>query len=75
MNIPVLEISNLTKKYGAFVAIVGFNLKLQQGTIHGLVGPMVQIETFYSFSASSCLLMAIRMENIFKTENLVLGTS
>ena len=39
MDDPVLEISNLTKKYGNFVAVDGFNLKLQQGTVHGLVGP------------------------------------
>ena len=35
----VLKISNLTKKYGGFVAVDGFNLELQQGTVHGLVGP------------------------------------
>ena len=35
----VLEISNLTKKYDKVVAVDGFNLKLKQGTVHGLVGP------------------------------------
>lgn len=39
MPVPILEISNLTKKYGNFVAVDGFNLELQQGTVHGLVGP------------------------------------
>ena len=35
----ILEISNLTKKYDNLVAVDGFNLKLKQGTVHGLVGP------------------------------------
>ena len=39
MDDPVLEISNLTKKYDNLVAVDGFNLKLKQGTVHGLVGP------------------------------------
>lgn len=39
ISTAVLEISNLTKKYGASFAVEGFNLKLQQGTVHGLVGP------------------------------------
>lgn len=39
MEMPVLEISGVTKRYGKLIAVEGFNLKLQQGTIHGLVGP------------------------------------
>ena len=39
MDDPVLEISNLTKKYDNLVAVDGFNLRLNQGTVHGLVGP------------------------------------
>ena len=39
MNDSVLEISNLTKKYDNLVAVDGFNLRLKQGTVHGLVGP------------------------------------
>ena len=39
MDTPVLEISNLTKTYGKLVAVAGLDLKLQQGVIHGLVGP------------------------------------
>jgi ABC-2 type transport system ATP-binding protein len=35
----ILEISNLTKKYDKVVAVDGFNVKLKQGTVHGLVGP------------------------------------
>ena len=35
----ILEISNLTKKYDNLVAVDGFNVKLKQGTVHGLVGP------------------------------------
>lgn len=36
---PIITISNLTKKYGNVIAVDGFNLKLEQGSIHGLVGP------------------------------------
>ena len=39
MDDPILEISNLTKKYDNLVAVDGFNLRLNQGTVHGLVGP------------------------------------
>ena len=35
----VLAISDLTKRYGDFLAVDGFNLKLKKGTVHGLVGP------------------------------------
>lgn len=35
----ILEISSLIKKYDKVVAVDGFNLKLKQGTVHGLVGP------------------------------------
>ena len=35
----VLAISDLTKGYGDFLAVDGFNLKLKKGTVHGLVGP------------------------------------
>lgn len=36
---PIISISNLTKKYGNVTAVDGFNLKLEQGSVHGLVGP------------------------------------
>jgi len=39
MEIPILEISGLTKSYGNLIAVSGLNLKLHQGAIHGLVGP------------------------------------
>jgi ABC-2 type transport system ATP-binding protein len=39
MTSKILEIFNLTKKYGDFVAVDGFNLSLEHGTVHGLVGP------------------------------------
>jgi ABC-2 type transport system ATP-binding protein len=39
METPVLKISGLTKSYGKLVAIAGLDLRLHQGTIHGLVGP------------------------------------
>ena len=36
---PIITISNLTKKYGNVIAVDGINLKLERGSIHGLVGP------------------------------------
>ena len=36
---PIITISNLTKTYGNVIAVDGFNLKLERGSIHGLVGP------------------------------------
>lgn len=36
---PILEVSDLTKRYGKLTALGGLNLKLQQGAIHGLIGP------------------------------------
>jgi len=39
MATSVLEISDLTKRYGKLTALAGLNLTLHDGTIHGLVGP------------------------------------
>ena len=39
MGTPVLEISDLTKRYGKLTALAGLNLTLHDGTVHGLVGP------------------------------------
>ena len=39
MATAVLEISNLTKRYGKLTALAGLNLTLHNGTVHGLVGP------------------------------------
>ncbi len=39
MAISVLEISDLTKRYGKLTALAGLNLTLHNGTVHGLVGP------------------------------------
>ena len=39
MAISVLEISDLTKRYGKLTALAGLNLTLHDGTVHGLVGP------------------------------------
>ena len=39
MATSVLEISDLTKRYGKLTALAGLNLTLHQGTVHGLVGP------------------------------------
>lgn len=35
----LLEVNNLTKKYGKFVALDGVNLSLGEGKIVGLLGP------------------------------------
>ena len=39
MPTSVLEISDLTKRYGKLTALAGLNLTLHDGTVHGLVGP------------------------------------
>ena len=39
MATAVLEISDLTKRYGKLTALAGLNLTLHNGTVHGLVGP------------------------------------
>jgi len=39
MTTSVLEISDLTKRYGKLTALAGLNLTLHAGTVHGLVGP------------------------------------
>jgi ABC-2 type transport system ATP-binding protein len=36
---PAIEISNLTKKYGALVAVNNLNLEVKLNTIHGFLGP------------------------------------
>jgi len=39
MATSVLEISDLTKRYGRLTALAGLDLTLHDGTVHGLVGP------------------------------------
>jgi len=39
MATSVLEISDLTKRYGKLTALAGLDLTLHDGTVHGLVGP------------------------------------
>ena len=39
MATSVLEISDLTKRYGKVTALAGLDLTLHDGTVHGLVGP------------------------------------
>jgi len=39
MATSVLEMSDLTKRYGKLTALAGLNLTLHDGTVHGLVGP------------------------------------
>ncbi len=36
---PIIEIKNLTKKYGELVAVDNLNLEVQEGEIFGLLGP------------------------------------
>ena len=45
MATSVLEISNLTKRYGKLTALAGLDLTLHDGTVHGLVGPNVAGKT------------------------------
>ena len=35
----IVEVKNLTKKFGKFTALDGVNLSLNQGEIHGFIGP------------------------------------
>lgn len=35
----LIEVKNLTKRYGSFTAVKGLNLKLEKGHIYGLLGP------------------------------------
>jgi len=39
MDNHIIRISNLTKKYGSFVAVDNLNLEIQEGEIFGLLGP------------------------------------
>ncbi len=39
MSEPVLETTNLTKKYNSFVAVDRLNLEIQAGEVFGLLGP------------------------------------
>ena len=39
MSAPAIETRDLCKHYGAFVAVAGLNLRLDQGTVFGLLGP------------------------------------
>lgn len=38
-SIPVLEVNNLTKKFGDFTAVNGLSLKVSQGEVVGFLGP------------------------------------
>ena len=35
----ILEVKNLTKKFGGLVAVNNFNLEVEQGMLFGLIGP------------------------------------
>ncbi len=39
MNNPVLEVKNLTKKFGSFIAVDNLSLHIEEGEILGLLGP------------------------------------
>lgn len=36
---PILEVRNLTRRFGGLLAINDFNFSVRPGTIHGLIGP------------------------------------
>ena len=38
MNVPLIKIENLTKKYGTFTALDHINIQLKKGEIYGLIG-------------------------------------
>ncbi|HWI56080.1 MAG TPA: ATP-binding cassette domain-containing protein, partial [Bacillota bacterium] len=37
-GVPAVELRNLTKRFGSLAANAGVNLRVQPGTIHGIVG-------------------------------------
>jgi len=37
--VPILEVRNLTRRFGGLTAVDGFNFSVAEGTIHGLIGP------------------------------------
>ncbi|MEQ6118505.1 ABC transporter ATP-binding protein [Reichenbachiella sp. MALMAid0571] len=39
MSTPVIEISDLTKKYGSYTAVDKLNLSIEKGEVFGLLGP------------------------------------
>ena len=39
MCVPILELHELTKKYGKFTAVDHINLSVQKGEIFGILGP------------------------------------
>ena len=38
MNTPILEMKNITKKFGSVTALNGVNLEVYPGEIRGLIG-------------------------------------
>ena len=39
MNEPVIEMTNVTKKYGAVVAVQSISLRIERGEVLGVLGP------------------------------------
>ncbi len=39
MSGPILEVSNLTKRFGGLTAVDGLSFAVKKGAIHGLIGP------------------------------------
>jgi ABC-2 type transport system ATP-binding protein len=39
MNQPVVEMTNVTKKYGAVVAVQSISLRVERGEVLGVLGP------------------------------------
>jgi len=37
--VPLLAVTDLSKRYGGLVALADYHLRLERGTIHGIIGP------------------------------------
>lgn len=53
---PLLEISNLSVAYGKVEALTNFNMRVNEGQIVSVVGPMVQAKPHYCLPLWDCLV-------------------
>ena len=42
MNAPILNVSNLSKRFGGVRAVEDITFKVQPGELMGIIGPMVR---------------------------------